>query len=182
VWPTHGDGPYVNTDGHRTHHTSLRVATNPIMQAARRGQLVAQPARLAGSSPRIPAGWENQPHRTRLSIGPDTGAANVGRVRARGGRPAQSSSSPPVEASPCAHVLGHLATASAGVRQLAGRGSPQPTALIIVRDPHQDVDEIAWQAAKIGYDKLIGELTAGMNAWRGRHGVTRPPGSTHATS
>jgi rhodanese-related sulfurtransferase len=39
-------------------------------------------------------------------------------------------------------------------------GSP----LIIVRDPGQDAAEIAWQAAKIGYDDLA-ELDGGIAAW-----------------
>ena len=29
----------------------------------------------------------------------------------------------------------------------------------------KDADDIAWQAAKIGYDNLIGELDGGMKAW-----------------
>ncbi|WP_018604163.1 rhodanese-like domain-containing protein [Mycobacterium sp. 155] len=43
--------------------------------------------------------------------------------------------------------------------------APFDRSLIIVRDPDQDVNEIAWQAAKIGYSNLIGELDGGMRAW-----------------
>ena len=43
--------------------------------------------------------------------------------------------------------------------------APADRPLIIVRDPDQDADDIAWQAAKIGYDNLIGELDGGMKAW-----------------
>ena len=32
--------------------------------------------------------------------------------------------------------------------------------LVIVRDADQDPDEIVWQAIKIGYDHLVGELAA----------------------
>ena len=40
--------------------------------------------------------------------------------------------------------------------------APTDRSLIIVRDPDQDVNDIAWQAAKIGYDNIIGELHGGM--------------------
>jgi hydroxyacylglutathione hydrolase len=42
---------------------------------------------------------------------------------------------------------------------------PAERPLIIVRDADQDPAEIAWQAAKIGYDNIIGELAGGMAAW-----------------
>jgi hydroxyacylglutathione hydrolase len=37
--------------------------------------------------------------------------------------------------------------------------------VVIVRDPGQNPAEIAWQAAKIGYDNIVGELDGGMDAW-----------------
>jgi rhodanese-related sulfurtransferase len=42
---------------------------------------------------------------------------------------------------------------------------PADTPLVVVRDPDQDVEEIVWQAAKIGYESLAGELAGGMPAW-----------------
>lgn len=39
------------------------------------------------------------------------------------------------------------------------------TALIVVRDDDQDVAEVVWQAHKVGYDRLVGELAGGMPAW-----------------
>ena len=35
-----------------------------------------------------------------------------------------------------------------------------------MRNPDQDPGEIAWQARKVGYDQLAGELAGGMRAWR----------------
>jgi hydroxyacylglutathione hydrolase len=35
----------------------------------------------------------------------------------------------------------------------------------VVRDPDQDLDEVLWQARKIGYDGLAGEVAGGMPAW-----------------
>ena len=37
---------------------------------------------------------------------------------------------------------------------------------MIVRDDDQDPDEIVWQAAKIGYDNLTGQVAGGMAGWR----------------
>jgi rhodanese-related sulfurtransferase len=43
---------------------------------------------------------------------------------------------------------------------------PDPAApLIFIRSDDQDPDEIVWQARKIGYDTLLGELAGGVAAW-----------------
>jgi rhodanese-related sulfurtransferase len=39
------------------------------------------------------------------------------------------------------------------------------TPLIVVRNPDQDPEEILWQARKVGYDHIVGELAGGMGAW-----------------
>ena len=39
------------------------------------------------------------------------------------------------------------------------------TPLVIVRNPDQDPEEIVWQARKVGYAGVVGELAGGMNAW-----------------
>ncbi|WP_162795302.1 rhodanese-like domain-containing protein, partial [Nonomuraea lactucae] len=41
------------------------------------------------------------------------------------------------------------------------------TPYVIVRDRDQDPWEVAWQAAKIGYEGCAGELAGGMDAWDG---------------
>ncbi len=43
---------------------------------------------------------------------------------------------------------------------------PPGTPLVIVRTPDQDPEEVAWQARKVGYDQLAGELAGGMKARR----------------
>jgi len=44
--------------------------------------------------------------------------------------------------------------------------APPGTPLLVVRNEDQDPEEIAWQACKVGYDQLAGELVGGMSAWR----------------
>jgi hydroxyacylglutathione hydrolase len=43
--------------------------------------------------------------------------------------------------------------------------APHDRPLVLLREPDQDVDEVMWQAAKIGYDNLIGEIAGGLEAW-----------------
>jgi glyoxylase-like metal-dependent hydrolase (beta-lactamase superfamily II)/rhodanese-related sulfurtransferase len=44
---------------------------------------------------------------------------------------------------------------------------PNPqTPLVVVRAPDQDPGEVLWQARKIGYDNLAGELDGGVTAWQ----------------
>jgi len=38
--------------------------------------------------------------------------------------------------------------------------------IVVVRDPEQDPEEIAWQALKIGYENIAGDLAGGVDAWR----------------
>jgi rhodanese-related sulfurtransferase len=37
--------------------------------------------------------------------------------------------------------------------------------LVIVRNSDQDPDEVVWQARKVGYDHLAGELAGGFASW-----------------
>lgn len=40
------------------------------------------------------------------------------------------------------------------------------TPLIVIRNANQDPEEIVWQAHKIGYDAIVGELSGGIDTWR----------------
>ena len=42
---------------------------------------------------------------------------------------------------------------------------PAARPLIVVRNTDQDAAEILWQARKIGYDHLIGQLEGGIREW-----------------
>ncbi len=65
-----------------------------------------------------------------------------------------------------AHVRGAISIPLRSVfASWLGWLAPAGRPLIIVRDPDRDPDEIAWQAAKIGYDTFVGELDGGMAAW-----------------
>jgi rhodanese-related sulfurtransferase len=37
--------------------------------------------------------------------------------------------------------------------------------VVVVRDRDQDLDDVVWQALKVGYDNLVAELSGGVPAW-----------------
>jgi rhodanese-related sulfurtransferase len=65
------------------------------------------------------------------------------------------------------HVRGSLAnTLRPAFATWLGWLVPDPaTPLIFVRNDDQDPEEIVWQARKIGYDHLPGELAGGVASW-----------------
>jgi hydroxyacylglutathione hydrolase len=50
---------------------------------------------------------------------------------------------------------------------------PAGTPLVVVRNQDQNPEEVTWQARKVGYDQVVGELAGGMNAWREAGAATR---------
>ncbi|HWH27817.1 MAG TPA: rhodanese-like domain-containing protein, partial [Mycobacteriales bacterium] len=73
----------------------------------------------------------------------------------------------PVERYAAAHLPGSLSIPlrSAFATWLGWTTEPT-TPLVVVRDDDQDGAEIVWQARKIGYDRLLGELAGGLAAWQ----------------
>ena len=54
--------------------------------------------------------------------------------------------------------------------------------IVVVREPDQDLDEVLWQAAKIGYENIVGELAGGIDAWTAASLPTTPTALTDATA
>jgi rhodanese-related sulfurtransferase len=72
----------------------------------------------------------------------------------------------PVEDFAAAHVPGALSIPLRPVfASWLGWLAPHDRPLVVVRAADQDPAEIAWQATKIGYTNLAGELTGGLAAW-----------------
>jgi rhodanese-related sulfurtransferase len=97
---------------------------------------------------------------------PTLAALSVNEVRTRLADGAVLIDARPVHRFAAAHVGGAISNPLRPVfASWLGWLAPADRPLIIVRDPEQDHAEIAWQAAKIGCDNIIGELDGGIAAW-----------------
>ncbi len=171
VWPTHGAGSFCSAPPgvERTTTIGQEKATNPLLAAADEDAFIAALLRSLGTFP---------PYFLRLAEvnrrGPalppaDTALAaltaeQVVRLRAAGAqvvdvrRPAEYAAG---------HLPGSLAITLREVfaTWLGWLVTDPATPLVFVRADNQDPDEIVWQARKVGYDTLAGELTGGIAAW-----------------
>ncbi len=169
VWPTHGAGSFCSAPPGADRISSIgrERATNPLLQHADEDAFVVALLGALGSYPpyfrhlgeinrRGPAVLTPPLQLQRLGAQPvaslrDDGAVIVD-VR-------------PITAYAEAHIPGSL---SIELRDAfatwLGWLVPFGTTPIIVRDTDQDPAEVAWQAAKIGYE-LAGELDGGIRAW-----------------
>lgn len=170
VWPTHGAGSFCSAPpgAERTTTIAHELATNPLLRAADEDSFVAQLLGSLGSYPLYfrRLGEINRIGPALLDRDPTLAPLNVEAVRARLADGAVLIDARPLQGFAAAHVRGAV---SIPLRPMfaswLGWLAPADRPLIIVRDLDQNADDIAWQAAKIGYDNLIGELDGGMNAW-----------------
>lgn len=171
VWPTHGAGSFCSAPPGAARSSTIgrEKSTNPLLAAADEEAFVAELLASLGTYPAYFRRLGEANRRGPLPLPPDTALApltveQVVALRAAGGeivdvRP------------PAAYAAGHVRGALANTLRPAfatwlGWLVPDPrTPLVFVRDPDQDPDEIAWQARKVGYDVLAGELAGGMAAW-----------------
>jgi hydroxyacylglutathione hydrolase len=170
VWPTHGAGSFCSAPpgAERTSTIATELATNPLLQAPDENAFVSQLLGSLGSYP---------PYFRRLGeinrIGPPVLAGDpvpqplsVDDVRAQVDDGAILVDARPVDRFAAAHITGAISIPLRPVfASWLGWLAPADHPLIIVRDRQQDPNEIAWQAAKIGYDNIVGELEGGMDAW-----------------
>ncbi|HET9872532.1 MAG TPA: MBL fold metallo-hydrolase [Propionibacteriaceae bacterium] len=172
VWPTHGAGSFcaapagtrrISTIGtERTNNPLLRAPDEDTFAAELLASLGSYPPyfrRLGEANRRGPAVLPR-----RLSLAPMTPTA-VTAAQAAG---ATILDVRPVSAFAAAHLAGALSIPlrpafASWLGWLANHERP----IVIVREPDQDLDEVLWQAAKIGYDNIVGELAGGIDAWTG---------------
>jgi glyoxylase-like metal-dependent hydrolase (beta-lactamase superfamily II)/rhodanese-related sulfurtransferase len=171
VWPTHGAGSFCSAPpgAERTTTIGAEKATNPLLAvpdedafvAALLGSLGTFPPyflRLGELNRRGPAlpppGADLAPLTAQEVVGLRAGGAEVLDVR------------PPAEYA-AGHVPGSLANTlrDAFATWLGWLVADPATPLVVVRAADQDPEEIVWQARKVGYDNLAGELSGGLAAW-----------------
>jgi glyoxylase-like metal-dependent hydrolase (beta-lactamase superfamily II)/rhodanese-related sulfurtransferase len=172
VWPTHGAGSFCSAPpgAERTSSIGTEKATNPLLRAPDEDAFVAQLVGSLGSFPPyfLRLGEVNRRGPDRLDRAPALPPLTPGethRLVTAGGAIVDVR---PVEAFAAAHVTGSLSIPLRGAfATWLGWVAASDRLLVIVRDADQDPDEVAWQAAKVGYDNLAGELAGGLDAARG---------------
>ena len=175
VWPTHGAGSFCSAPprADRVSTIGRERATNPLLVGVDgrtpESEFVARLLAGLGSYPSYFArlGELNRlgpPPPPEPAVLPGLAPAEVRAVVASGGqvvdvRPATDFSA------------GHLPGSVADPLRPAfatwlGWMTDPARPIVIVRNCDQEVDEIVWQALKIGYDNLVGELAGGFAAWQ----------------
>lgn len=172
VWPTHGAGSFCAAPpgAARTSTIGREVATNPLLRAGDPDGFVAELLGSLGSYP---------PYFLRLGeanrVGPavlDTSSTGrlrgltVSEVQALQTQGATVIDVRPVPDYAAAHVPASVSVPlRAQFATWLGWLTQPETPLLVVRNDDQDAAEVVWQAVKIGYDRLAGELAGGIGAW-----------------
>ncbi|UJW29955.1 MBL fold metallo-hydrolase [Saccharothrix sp. AJ9571] len=170
VWPTHGAGSFCSAPPgtERTSTIGREKATNPLLRAADEDTFVTTLLGSLGSFPPyfLRLGEINRRGPAVLDQPPALAPLSAAEVRALLAQGAVAVDVRPVADFAAAHIPGAVSIPLRPVfASWLGWLAPHDQPLIIVRRPDQDPAEIAWQAAKVGYSNLAGDLTGGLDAW-----------------
>lgn len=169
VWPTHGAGSFCSapSGAERTSTIGREKATNPLLRIDGEDAFADQLLRSLGSYPPYfrRLGEVNR-RGTTLDREPGLPPLRPVDVRSLLDEQGLVVDVRPVDEYAAGHVPGALSIPLRPVfASWLGWLAPPDRPLVMVRSADQDPAEIAWQAAKIGYDNLAGELAGGMAAW-----------------
>ena len=171
VFPTHGAGSFCSAPprSERTSTIAAEKATNPYLAAPDADTFVSLLKASLGSYPPYFArlGELNRRGPTLIDADPTLRPLSPEAVQSLRASGAEVVDVRPYEAFAHAHIPGSLSIQLRPVfATWLGWLVPSPaTPLVIVRDPDQDPDEIIWQALKVGYEQLAGELADGLSRW-----------------
>jgi glyoxylase-like metal-dependent hydrolase (beta-lactamase superfamily II)/rhodanese-related sulfurtransferase len=169
VWPTHGAGSFCSAPpgSERTSTIGTERATNTLLRAESEDTFVQQLLDSLGSFPPyfLTLGEINRrgPELVKGDSLPGLAPGEVAWLRQAG---AEVIDVRPVADFAAAHMPGSVSIPLRPVfATWLGWLLPTAKPLIVVRNTDQDPAEILWQARKIGYDHLIGELEGGIGEW-----------------
>ncbi len=179
VWPTHGAGSFCAAPPGTDRVTTIgrERTANPLLTGAGIGTggvvdedtFVARLLAGLGSYPAYFArlGEVNRLGPARVSEPVALPAVDVAGFTAELAAGAQVIDVRPAAAFAAAHLPGALSITLRPVfATWLGWLADPDRPVLVVRDPDQDPAEIIWQALKVGYDNLAGELVGGIQAWR----------------
>jgi hydroxyacylglutathione hydrolase len=170
VWPTHGAGSFcaAPAGAERTSTIGTERARNPLLQASDEDAFVAELIDSMGSYPPyfdrlgeanrlgpaiLPPRLDLEPMAPRVAAATQAAGGTLLDVR-------------PLWSFASAHPTGALSIPlrpafASWLGWLAAHDRP----IIVLREPSQDLEEVLWQAAKIGYENIVGEVAGGIEAW-----------------
>jgi hydroxyacylglutathione hydrolase len=180
VWPTHGAGSFCSVPAGNRRTTTIgdEKARNPLLAAPDEDAFVTTLLGSLGSYPTYFSRLGELNRRGPAVLDPASAGrlaplpvTTVDRLRAGG---AVVVDVRPVSDFSTGHVPGALSIPlrpqfATWLGWLVPPGMP----LVVVRTSDQDPEEVSWQARKVGYDQLTGELAGGMDAWREAGGAIR---------
>jgi hydroxyacylglutathione hydrolase len=169
LWPTHGGGSFCSAaaTGTSTSTIGTERATNPLFDLDEDGFVEA----LLDSHGTYPTYFRRLGERNRRGPG------------VLGGRPVLEALPPsvaadiqrgdgvvvdvrPLAAFAAAHPADALSIPLRGAfASWLGWLAPHDRPIVVLREEDQDPDEILWQALKIGYENIAGEVSGGLVAW-----------------
>jgi hydroxyacylglutathione hydrolase len=170
VWPTHGAGSFCAAPSgtQRTSTIGAERAGNPLLQAQGEDEFVSRLVDSLGSYPpyfdRLGEANRRGPAvlPRRLELEPMSPAA----VTAANAAGATILDVRPVASFASAHPTGALSIPlRPAFASWLGWLAPHDRPIIVLREPDQDSEEVLWQAGKIGYENIIGEIAGGIDAW-----------------
>jgi glyoxylase-like metal-dependent hydrolase (beta-lactamase superfamily II) len=171
VWPTHGAGSFCSAPpgADRTSTIGRERMTNPVLAHPDASAFAAALLGSLGSYPLYFARLGEINRQGPALLDPDAGrlvALSVSQVRALRDGGATVLDVRPVPDYAAGHVPAALSIPLRAqfATWLGWLLAPDAPA-VVVRNPDQDPEEIAWQALKIGYERLVGELDGGMSTW-----------------
>ena len=165
VWPTHGAGTFCAVGPREPGSTATigsERATNPMLNAPDEDAFVQLMLESLGS---YPAYFRRLPEQNRR--GPAVLPAMLDLVAVPPDPQSLVVDVRPIESYAACHPTGALSIPlRPAFASWLGWLAPDDRPLLLLRDADQDPQEVLWQAAKVGYTNIHGEIVGGIDAWR----------------